>query len=184
MHPDLARIAGEFDAAQARVYRLAESVEDALWTRRPVEGRWSIDECIAHLTITNQRYLPIFAEVADAAPQMDEPPPPMRPDLTGRMLAWFMEPPVRFRLPTAPSFEPPSSAGRVATVALFDAMQARLGEQIRAMDGFDISKIRMASPFNEKVRYSAFSALCILAAHERRHLWQAEQVRAQLLRST
>jgi len=182
MHPDLARVASEFDEAQARMHRLAESVDDAQWVRRPAAGRWSIDECVAHLTLTNERYLPIFAEVLDAAPQLDDASRPMRPDMTGRLLAWLMEPPVRFRLSTAPTFEPPSSAGRATTVALFDAMQARLQDQIREMDGFDISTVRLASPFNAKVRYSAFSALRILAAHERRHLWQAEQVRTQLLR--
>ena len=48
------------------------------------------------------------------------------------------------------------------------------------MDGLDITRIRVTSPFNTSLRYSAYSALHILAAHERRHLWQAENVREQL----
>ena len=34
------------------------------------------------------------------------------------------------------------------------------------------------SPFNERVRYSVYSALTILAVHQHRHLWQAEQAAA------
>jgi hypothetical protein len=48
------------------------------------------------------------------------------------------------------------------------------------MDGLDVTTIRVTSPFNASLRYSAYSALHILAAHERRHLWQAERVRDQL----
>jgi hypothetical protein len=180
VHADLERVAGEFAEAQARMHRLAESVEDRDWNRRPAAGAWSMDECVAHLTITNERYVPILAEVADTAPELSDPATPMHRDLTGRLLCWFMEPPVRFKLPTAAGFEPPSSAGRPATVARFDAVQSRLVAVIRTLDGLDLTRVRMASPFNAKVRYSTYSALYILAAHERRHLWQAERVRTTL----
>jgi hypothetical protein len=33
----------------------------------------------------------------------------------------------------------------------------------------------MISPFDSRVRYNLFSAFRIIAAHQRRHLWQAEQ---------
>jgi hypothetical protein len=69
---------------------------------------------------------------------------------------------------------------RAHTVADFDAAQAAIQQQIRAMDGLDITTIRVTSPVNASLRYSTYSALHILAAHERRHLWQAERVRDRL----
>jgi len=177
MHPDLERLASEFTAAGARLHRLAESVDSSAWSRRPGVGGWSIDECVAHLTLTNERYIPILVEAIDAAPVMSDPATPLRQDLAGRLLRWMMEPPVRFKLPTSPSFQPPSSAGRSATLARFESVQSRLTDLIREMDGLDVSRVRIASPFNEKLRYSAYSALRIIVAHERRHLWQAERVR-------
>ncbi|HET9065547.1 MAG TPA: DinB family protein [Gemmatimonadales bacterium] len=177
MHPDLERTASEFTEAGARLHRLAETVDSSGWSRRPAAGGWSIDECVAHLILTNERYIPVLVDAIDAAPVMSEPPAPLRQDLAGRLLRWMMEPPVRFKLPTSPPFQPPSSAGRSATLARFEAVQARLTDLIREMDGLDVSRVRIASPFNARLRYSAYSALCIIVAHERRHLWQAERVR-------
>lgn len=184
MHPDLERISCELTEAQARMHRLAESVDDVAWTTPPPRGGWSIDECVAHLTLTNQRYVPILAAAVDQAPAWydDEQgaarvPERLRRDLAGWLLTRMMEPPVRFRMPTAAPFDPPGPTSRSTTVAGFDATQAAILEQIRQMDGLNITTIRIRSPFNASLRYSAWSALCILAAHERRHLWQAERVR-------
>ncbi len=177
MHLDLERTSSEFTEAGARLHRLAETVDSSGWSRRAAAGGWSIDECVAHLTLTNERYIPVLVEAIDAAPVMSDPPMPLKQDLAGRMLRWMMEPPVRFKLPTSPSFQPPSSAGRSATLARFESVQARLTDLIREMDGLDVSRVRIASPFNDKLRYSAYSALRIIVAHERRHLWQAERVR-------
>lgn len=180
MHQDLEQLSNEFAAASARLHQLSESVSDAAWSRRPAQGRWSIDECVAHLTITNDRYLPLLQEAAASAPPLADPARPLHRDIVGRLLCTFMEPPVRLRLPTAATFEPPTSAGRAVTVARFDATQDRLLATIRGMDGRDLGAVRMQSPFDARVKYSLYSALCILAAHERRHLWQAEQVRDAL----
>lgn len=177
MHPDLERTASEFTEAGARLHRLAETVDESGWSRRPSPGSWSIDECVGHLVLTNERYIPVLVEAIDAAPVMSDPPPPLRQDLAGRALRWMMEPPVRFKLPTSPVFQPPSSAGRPATLARFESVQARLTDLIREMDGLDVSRVRITSPFNNKLRYSAYSALRIIVAHERRHLWQAERAR-------
>lgn len=181
MHPDLEHLSLQFAEAEARMHRLAESASEQEWGTRPANGGWSIDECVSHLTLTNQRYVPILAEASDAAPAFDtETPPHLHRDLAGRLLSWMMEPPVRFKLPTRPEFMPQDPVSRGRTVAAFDASQAAIQQQIRAMDGLDITTIRVTSPFNASLRYSAYSALHILAAHERRHLWQAERVREQL----
>lgn len=185
MHPDLEDLTLQFAEAEARMHRLAESVSEQEWGARPADGGWSMDECVAHLTLTNQRYVPILAEASDAAPAFDEdtgPPAHLHRDLAGRLLSWMMEPPVRFRLPTRAEFTPQGPVSRNRTVAEFDAAQAAIQQQIRAMDGLDITTIRVTSPFNASIRYSAYSALHILVAHERRHLWQAERVRDGLRR--
>ena len=182
MHPDLEHVSLLFAEADARVHRLAESVTEREWGTRPPNGGWSIDECIAHITLTNQRYVPILAEASDAAPAFDDDdiPAHLHRDLAGRFLTWMMEPPVRIRVPTRPEFTPRDTVSRPRTMAAFAAAQAAIQQQIRAMDGLDITTIRVTSPFNKSVKYSAYSALHILAAHERRHLWQAERVREAL----
>lgn len=183
MHPDLELLTHQFDEAQARLHRLAERVDDEEWGRRPREGDWSIGECVAHLTMTNTRYLPLLAEAIDAAPTM-EVPERMRRDVAGWLLSRMMEPPVRFKVPTSAEFIPAGAANRASNLAEFDAAQAGIRDLIAQLDGLDPTRIRLTSPFNARLRYSLYSALHILAAHERRHIWQAGRVRAALGRAT
>lgn len=183
MHPALDQLAQELRAASARAHDLAASVNEQQWLAPAPGGGWSIDQCIAHLTLTNERYLPILVEAADAAPAYDDDgtePPPMQSDLAGRLLTWMMEPPVRLKLPTGGAFVPSDTGFKAGTLAAFDASQAAMQAQLAAMDGLDLTRIRVTSPFNARMRYSAYSALRILLAHERRHLWQAERVRKRL----
>lgn len=185
MYADLEEVAAEFQAAQARLHRLAESVDDATWVVPPPRGGWSMGECVAHLTITSNRFIPILAEAAESAPFFDDsdaPIKPMRRDLAGWLLSWMMEPPVRLRMATSSAFVPGGAEPRAATVAAFDASQASMLQQIRALEGLDLTRIRVTSPFSASIRYTMWSALHILVAHQRRHLWQAERVRDRLVK--
>ena len=43
-----------------------------------------------------------------------------------------------------------------------------------------LEKATITSPFSKRMRYNAYSCFQVLAARERRHLWQAEQALAGL----
>ena len=65
MHPDLQRIADEFAEAGRRLHRLADTCADELWTRRPGPERWSPAECVAHLQLTAEAFLPPIRRAVD-----------------------------------------------------------------------------------------------------------------------
>jgi hypothetical protein len=44
----------------------------------------------------------------------------------------------------------------------------------------DLNRLRFRNPFIGLLRYSVATALLVIGAHDRRHLWQAEQVRAAM----
>jgi len=46
----------------------------------------------------------------------------------------------------------------------------------READGLPVDRIRIASPFDARLKYSLYAALTILPRHQHRHLWQAERV--------
>jgi hypothetical protein len=62
------------------------------------------------------------------------------------------------------------------------AAQEVLMESLHAADGVALDRATIISPFNRRLRYNLLSMFAILAAHERRHLWQAE--RASTLAAT
>ncbi len=174
MHQSLQAIVEELQEAAAAVDRMAEQDDiAALWIERPTPQAWSSSEAIAHLSITTRRFLPIFAEVVDAAP-VDGVPEEMKLDLAGWLLVRLMEPPIWFGSRTNPAFIPEAAEPVEKVVADFHESQRELIDAVGAMDGLDITSIRITSPFRSNMRYSVYSALRILAAHQRRHLWQAE----------
>jgi hypothetical protein len=94
-------------------------------------------------------------------------------DFCGRLLKWSLEPPPRFRFPAPPGFQPPPTVAADQVLPQFLASQE---EPLASSDGFAIDRYKIVSPFSSHVKYSVWSSFCICAAHERRHLWQAERV--------
>ncbi|RPJ80585.1 MAG: DinB family protein [Acidobacteria bacterium] len=178
LSPALARVEREFQDAQIRAQRLVESVSEDQWNRKPGDGGWSVAECITHLNLTNQAYLPFVREAIGRGKR--DRPSVYRLDIVGWLLYRITEPPAgRFKSKTAPGFSPAAVADRSSTLQSFNQLQGKLLDELHAADGLNLGRLKIASPFNRRVRYNLYSCFRILAAHERRHLWQAEQVRSR-----
>ena len=60
-------------------------------------------------------------------------------------------------------------------LAGFVERQERMVAALRRCRGRAIDEVNMASPVDRRIRYSIWSSFLIVAAHQRRHVWQAEQ---------
>jgi hypothetical protein len=103
-------------------------------------------------------------------------------DWVGSMLRWVIEPPFRMKVKTTPPFEPKNPKAPAAVIEEFMAGQSELARRVNNADGRDLDAIRIASPFNSRMTYNLYAAFRILTAHQRRHLWQLEQVLQLLTR--
>ncbi len=56
----------------------------------------------------------------------------------------------------------------------FQAIGKVLEENLDSSRGLALDGVKLVSPFTEKMKYNAYSAFVLIAAHNRRHLWQAE----------
>jgi DinB superfamily len=175
-NPQLANIQGQVDANSDRAIRLLQGLTAEQILCRPEPNTWSIGECIAHLTLTTGEYLPL----ADAA--LRNAPPgggPLTKDWMGALLAWSLEPPYRMKSKTLPAFVPRNvEPGRIQQQFLDS--QAQFKERLRAANGCLLDRTTIQSPFNRHLKYNLYSLFHILTAHQRRHLWQAENVRVRL----
>ena len=61
-------------------------------------------------------------------------------------------------------------------ISRFDQTHAQLVKLIEETDAIDRMRIRIPFADYEWLRPTLFDTFCIIAAHDRRHLWQAEQV--------
>lgn len=169
----------ELAAATARLEALVEGLPAGGWGRRPAGGGWSAGECIVHLNATTRAFLPVLA---DAVERAREHPPAgprrLRRDPLGWLLCRMLEPPARLKTRTAAPFVPAAAGEPAAEVAEWRRLQDELAALAESAAGLALDRVKVVSPFDPRARYSAYSALRILTAHQRRHLWQAERAAA------
>ena len=170
----------ELNEATRRAWTLVQSTDGRLFTVRPTPLRWSAAECLAHLNISSEMFLPVLHDaIARARKSVRRRKAKM--DLLGRVLAWFLEPPIRKKVKTSAPFVPKSTRAKAEAFGEFAALQEKLIDLLREAREADLT-VKIVSPFDKRVRYNILSAFHIVAAHERRHLWQAEQAVAELRR--
>jgi hypothetical protein len=177
VQPQLQVIADELHFATARLHALASVTPDEQWSTRAHPERWSVGECIAHLNLTSQAYVPLLtdgvARAKAAGPRV--PSRRYRRDLLGWFLWKMLPPPVRFRVRTPAQFIPQGTAPKGATIAEFERLQLLLLDLLTEADGRPMKEIKVASPFRATTTYDLYSCFSVLAPHEHRHLWQAER---------
>ncbi|HYR28694.1 MAG TPA: DinB family protein [Thermoanaerobaculia bacterium] len=176
-------VEAELDDATKRAWQLIRSTDPRHFTVRPTPGSWSAAECLSHLSISTEMFLPVLRKAIDDAKARgwkSERKPSM--DMLGRLLRWFLEPPIRKRVATAAPFVPKSVRAKAEAFGEFSTLQSKLVDLVQEASGLDLKRMKIVSPFDKRVKYNVYSAFLILVAHQRRHLWQAEQVIAELRR--
>lgn len=176
----VAALFAQFDAIEADARALVSGLSDAHGRWHPGPGAWSVAECLDHLATANRTYLAAMRPAAEAGltrGRMQKRP--AVPGLVGRWFIASLEPPVKPRLKgKAPRIIRPR-----AEPALADAFQSFLvsHEDTRAfLDRYmniDLARIRFPNPFVRGLRFSLATGVNVIAAHDRRHLWQAWNVR-------
>jgi hypothetical protein len=175
---ELETIEKELNEATRRAWTLVQSTDGRLFTVRPKAQSWSAAECLAHLSISTEMFLPVLRSAIDDAKKKKHAGKP-KMDVLGRVLAWFLEPPIRKKVKTSAPFVPKSTRAKAEAFGEFASLQEKLVDLLREAREADL-RTKIVSPFDKRVRYNLLSAFHVIAAHERRHLWQAEQAVAEL----
>ena len=169
----------QFNNATDRARAVVAALSPDALMRRPATDDWSPAECLTHLSLTAYIFKPLLDQAIDAARAHGvRGAGPYRMDLLGRVMRWIMEPPYRVRTKSAPTVAPVEVGPPERVLPAFLAAQDVLIESLDAADGVALDRTTIISPFNRRLRYNLLSMFAILAAHERRHLWQAERASA------
>ena len=168
-----------FEKCKDQGRRLAATLDESRWSAGSAAGGWSPAECFEHLNLTLSGMLPLLqAGVDEARKNQWRPLGPLSVGIVPRLLCWFLEPPYRVRTATQPAFVPAAVATKAQTLAAWDSWHNDLDDLILGSDGLALDRPMIVSPFDPKakMRYSVYAGLLIVAAHERRHLWQASRL--------
>ena len=179
---ELQRLLDAVDAcerdAEALVADLTE--HEVNWQERP-GASWSVGQCLDHLAVTNGFYIASFVPLVEQARTAS--PGPFRglqPTAIGRWFVRFLEPPVKTRSKAPKQVVPRSSFQREGLVEAFKASHDPYRSLVRACADVDVNRIKGANPFQKLIRMRVSTVLQIIPAHDRRHLWQAANVKRAL----
>ena len=156
---------------------LAEPLSDEQFNWKPAPDKWSVAQCMDHVSRIATRYLPELEETFRAGGPAGEPP--FHYDLRGRLFIRGTGPSAATRK-TLKEMEP--AAGRIdlaGALQLYRSNTARFVNLLERTRGIDLSRIRMRSPYTPRIPFLTFPIGALIegsAGHEMRHLAQAKRV--------
>jgi hypothetical protein len=168
----------ELQRQSAQAVALVGGLSAASLNWQPNAGTsWSVAQCLEHLAIMNGIYLKALRQaVENNRDQLEPRKNPMQPSgWLMRLFVRYEEPPPKLKLPAPRKLLPPS---RVTTEVLreFEAAQNGIADFAREWGDADLGDLRVKDPLFP-LHLTADTELLIMAAHNRRHLWQAENVK-------
>lgn len=160
------------------------SLEQANW--RPGGRGWSIAQCIDHMARSNDVYGAAIADAIQRSILRRRRPRrgPISPGWLARRFLHYVEPPVKFRVPSPPVVLPEDTRDpQLALQGLLESHESVRQLMTDAAD-LDLNRIRFRNPFLRNLRlFTVGTGFMILPAHERRHLVQARELRQRLASS-
>jgi hypothetical protein len=173
------RLRSEFDAADARATALARPLTAAQLNWAPQPGVWSVGQCLEHLCVASECYLPPIARALTHGQVgvVQE----ITPGWFGR---WFIrnyiEPSSTTKRARAPRKIRPGTVVDTGILDRFIANNERTRELIEHAKRYDVNRVRFANPFVPVIRFTVGTGFEILSKHQDRHLLQAERIRASV----
>jgi hypothetical protein len=177
---DLTAITDALDAVDHDAGALVADLNHDQFNWQPTTGGWSIAQCLDHLTRANGVYLDALrAGAATARSAQYVRRGPIRPGLLSRLFIGMIGPKIRVKT-SAPSKAIPASRLRKEDVwPAFLRVQEDVRAFAQACADLDLNRARFDNPFAKGVRFSVGTGLLVIAAHDQRHLGQAQRVRQQ-----
>ena len=173
---ELAKYRTDFSRNLGAAEKLAAGLSDEQFCWRPAPGVWSVCENLLHLIASGRLYLSaIDGAISHARENGFTAPGPFRYSMFDRWFVWMMEPPVRLKLRAPKNFLPPAVQPGEQVLQDFAALNQDWLRRLEEVRGLDLKRIKIPSPASARIKVSLGTTFALNAAHERRHLWQAEK---------
>jgi DinB superfamily len=177
---DISALESAFDDAERDSRALVTGLTNEAAAWRQDADSWSVSECLDHLAIANRVYLGAMKPVAERAlTQGRRRRGPAQPGVIGGWFVHTLEPPVRprFRSKAPRTIRPRPAPSLDDSFEQFLTSQNEVRGFLQRYADIDLAGVLFPNPFLRGLRFSLATGLHVIAAHERRHLWQAWRVR-------
>jgi hypothetical protein len=180
---ELGMLVTEIDANLSHAETITHGLTNAQFNWRPEAGRWSIAECVSHLVIVDRGDIaPLRAAIEKGRAQNQTGEGPYEYGFLARKFVSSMDLPVKKKFKAPKYYAPPPESELEKTMAEY----RRTAGEIRALaisaNGLHLGKLKSELPqlpgvLRAIIKMPLGARLALMVAHDRRHLWQAEQVR-------
>ncbi len=178
MHPQIEKLRQELEAVRADADSLVAGLSDKQLQWQPRPGSWSIVECLAHLNSIDGQDLPnLYREITMGRKNNMTAVGPFKWSWFERWFISTVNPPFTMKVPAPKKYRPSKIFNARETILEFQRVQHDLFYLAAEADGLDLKKIKVVSPAASWLKMSLGARLDLIAAHDRRHLWQARKVR-------
>jgi hypothetical protein len=182
MTEDLQRILDDIAANEASARAVIQGLGQAQLNWQAEPGKtWSILQCIEHLALADGHYTGAMREALKRS--FPARTGPIRPSALGGVFLKRLEPPVTQAVRAPKVIVPRANKTAAEVMAAFLVAHEQIRAVIRDGAALDLNAIRFRNPLLPILRVRVGTGLLIMAAHERRHLWQANRVRQALAAS-
>jgi hypothetical protein len=170
---------------QSQAEELTRGLTEAQFNWRPAPDQWSIEECLAHLTIVGQWEVRAIEEAVDGGLSRGlTGNGPFRYGSIDRLIVDLSGPGAdgkpRLRLAAPRRFVPAHGQPITAVVPTFRHLQRQLGIQLDRAEGLDLARVKVKTPISQYLRLSLGMMFAQIVAHEQRHMVQAQRVREKI----
>jgi hypothetical protein len=163
-----------FSATESKLSSLEQRLTPARWTQSPTTGGWSPLQNIEHLNLISKEFLKRF-EIASSQ-LASKKGGSLKMELIGKLLTRALSSKGRMlKMKSPPHFVPQNVTDASSVLSTFHQNQQDLLSFIRSNANASIDSVKITSPFDERFKYSIFSALNILSAEQERHFRQIER---------
>jgi hypothetical protein len=181
LDPDIAMLITEIDANLSHADSITHGLTREQWQWRPAPDQWSIGQCFAHLNLVNGFSLRAI-ETGIAQGRSKTGQGPFQYGFLTRKFIASQEPPATKKFKAPKQFVPPADPDQESTLSDYRRASVELRRLTREADGLNLSRVKvkmLALPaiLRAIVRVPLGGQLLLTTTHDRRHLWQAEQVR-------
>jgi hypothetical protein len=177
--PEIDELRRQFEQLSADADAMVGPLTEEQFTWRAGPEIWSIAQTLDHLNATARFYLSCLDEgIADAIRRGLYAEGPFSYRRIGRLLVAVAEPPSRLRRKARPALQPRDPRRQQEVMPAFRAYQVQYIDRLRQANGLDLGRATVRTPMARWLWMSLGSGFALVAAHERRHLWQAKRVRS------
>jgi DinB superfamily len=171
-------ISRQLDEAEEKARRIIDGISNTQGSWQPREGAWSIVQCLDHLGRTNTVYAAALREALNNAKQVRGAMTGfIQPGCPSRIMIRLLEPPPMGKMRAPKKIVPATQVNKDDSLRSFLHSHNEVRAVMHQGAWVDLNRIRFRNPFVSSLRFTVGAGLLIIAAHDRRHLWQADQVR-------